>query len=67
MATKKKRKKTYVYMQITKDEYEFPILTCDSLDELAERTGIRKNTIASTICKWEKGIHKKSGFIRVSI
>lgn len=35
-----------VYMAVTKDKYEFPIIICDTIPELAEKTGVKVNTIA---------------------
>ena len=35
-----------VYMAVTKDRYEFPIIICDTIPELSEKTGVKVNTIA---------------------
>lgn len=35
-----------VYIAVTKDKYEFPVIICDTIPELAEKTGVKVNTIA---------------------
>ena len=40
----------YVYMKVTRDEYEFPIAIADSVTELAEILGVAPMTISSAIC-----------------
>ena len=43
--------KKKLWMFVTKDEYELPLMVCDSVDELAKRLGKRPNTIYSAISK----------------
>lgn len=40
-----------VYMMITDDKYELPIYVTDSIKELADLTGVNRNTISSDIFK----------------
>ena len=40
----------HVYMQVTRDKYEFPLIIADSLTELSRKTGTSKVTISAAIC-----------------
>lgn len=44
-----------LYMQVTKDEYEFPIHIANSVKELAEITGMKEKSLASMISRGYKG------------
>lgn len=60
-------KKDRVYMMVTMDKYELPILVAESVRELAERSGTSENVIRSQISKHKHGIIKRSKFICVEI
>ena len=55
----------YLYMVVTSDEYELPLMVCDSARELAEKTGTTKNNVISCIYKQEHGKIKNSRYRRV--
>lgn len=38
-----------VYMKVTKDKYELPLIIADSVKELAERLNINPNNISSSL------------------
>ena len=38
-----------LYLKVTNDRLQLPLLICDSLDELSDKTGISKNTLLSSI------------------
>jgi len=40
-----------LWMKVTEDEYELPVLICDSVVELAELVGCTPNNIYSCISK----------------
>ena len=54
-----------LYLMVTSDEYELPIIVTDSVDELAEKTGRSKNTIQSEISHYLSGRYKHSPFRRI--
>ena len=43
------RKKEYLWLQVSNDEYELPINIADTCEELAEMCGVRENAIYSAI------------------
>lgn len=63
---KYKRKQKYLYLMVTKDEYEFPVAIADTPKELAAMTGFSANTIRSSITHGEQGVFN-SKFKRVEI
>lgn len=50
-----------LYMKVTKDEYELPLMVEDSLDEFARRLGTTKGSILSALS------HKHRGWARVKV
>ena len=56
-----------IYMMVTRDEYELPILITDSIDELAEKTGKSKNSILSSISHYLSGRYPYSPYRRIEI
>lgn len=55
-----------VYMQISKDEYEFPLAIADSIQELAEIIGKSPATIGSYISRCKKS-GRKCRYIKINI
>ncbi|MCQ2106530.1 MAG: hypothetical protein MJZ26_12150 [Fibrobacter sp.] len=55
-----------LYMEVSKDEYELPLVVTDSVRELAEITGVKESTISSTICLARKR-GSKSRFVKVEV
>lgn len=51
--------KDYIYMMVSNDKYQLPICVADSAQELAEKVGVKKGTIYSSVLQWEKGKNKK--------
>ena len=47
--------KPRLYMQVTKDEYELPIVVADSADELGEIVGKSGNSILSLLSRGTAG------------
>lgn len=56
-----------IWMEITKDEYELPIVVADSRKELAEMVGVEPSYISSHIGHYKRGRLKKPRFIVVEI
>lgn len=46
-----KNGKGYLYLEVTRDAYEFPILICDTLSELAEKAGVAKESISRQLAR----------------
>lgn len=57
----------YIYMKVTSDKYELPLVIANSVAELAWMTGVSENTIKSAISHVESGRRKKSAYVRVKI
>jgi hypothetical protein len=55
-----------VYMVVTNDKYELPVLVADSIAELARMAGVKPSLISSAICHAKKKGHK-SIYVRVSM
>jgi hypothetical protein len=53
-------------MLVTFDEYEYPLIVTESLDELAEKCKCTKNAISSAICHSRKN-GGKSRFVKVVV
>lgn len=51
------RRKNAVYMLVTQDKYELPLVVADSVAELARLTGQKRSSVASAITH-----AKKKGF-----
>lgn len=46
-----------LYMAVTNDEYELPIFVCDTAQELADKLGVKMNTVYVMLGRESK--HKK--------
>ena len=55
-----------IWMKVSNDEYEFPVLIADSQKELAMMCGIHRSSISSAIGKARKKGHK-SQYVKVEI
>lgn len=51
------RRKKAVYMLVTQDKYELPLVVADTVTELARLTGVKRNVISSAMSH-----AKKKGF-----
>lgn len=50
-----------LYMKVTKDEYELPLIVEDSPTKLAERLGLKVGSVTSMVSK------NRSGFVKVEV
>lgn len=50
-----------LYLRVTRDKYELPEAVADSIKELSEMTGIKRNSIRSLLS------HNRKGWCRVEI
>ena len=60
-------KSNCLYMEVTKDGYEFPIYICDSIKELSRLSGASENNIKSCLSKVKSGVLKKCRFVKVEL
>ena len=57
----------YVYMLVSNDKYEFPLIIADSAFELARRIGVKERTISSAICHHKERPEGKCRYHKVDI
>ena len=56
-----------IWMEVTKDKYELPVVVADDAYKLAELTGASVNNIRSTASKYAHGEIRRSRFVRVEM
>ena len=56
-----------IWMKVTLYEYEFPLLVCDSIKTLADKSGVKIDTIRSKISKYEHGLIPRTQYRKVVI
>lgn len=56
----------FVYMQVTKDEYELPLAVADSIPKLAEMVGVKTQSIYDSM-KNAKKYGRKTPYKKVDI
>jgi len=59
------KRKRYLYMIVTQDEFDLPIAVSESPSEIARIAGTTSNNVMSIACNAEKGIIKRSKYRRV--
>ena len=47
-----------LYLIVTRDEYRLPLIVCDSIEEMAVRTGMKYTTL---LAAFSKVYHKRVG------
>ena len=52
-------------MEVTPDEYEFPVRMADSAEELARICGVSYGTVVSCVSRRESGERKGGKYVRV--
>ena len=58
-------KRRHLYLKVTNDKYELPLFVADGAKELADREGVKVNTIYSSISHYERGDTKYTPYRRV--
>lgn len=58
--------KKYLYMKVTRDEFELPVAVADSVAELAKMLGIKPNTVSRSLSR-QKCHGRKSCYRKVEI
>lgn len=57
----------YIYMLVTEDKYELPVMVASSASQLAKMCGVTANTVLAMAWRHDKGIHKRSKYVRVKL
>jgi hypothetical protein len=56
-----------LYMKVTEDEYELPLIVTPYVSELAEKCGVTRNSIESEISRYYQGKIKSCRYRRVDV
>lgn len=56
-----------LWMKVTKDDYELPLIVCSTLTELANRCGVSKGDISQAISKYTAGKIRHTAYRRVEV
>lgn len=59
--------KRNLYLKVTNDKYELPLIVAEGAKELAEIEGVKVNTIYSSISHYERGDTKFTPYRRVRL
>ena len=54
-----------LYMAVTADKYELPLIVEDSISKLAKKTGVSVSTVKSSIDRNQSGTRRGMKFIQV--
>lgn len=60
-------KQRTVYMKVTDDEYELPVAIANTMKELAQILGVKKDTISGYISRYNRGLASHSAYRKVEI
>lgn len=64
---RRKSEPEYVYMLVTADKYELPMLLASSAAELAKMCGVSKNTVFVEAWRYEQRMRERSRYVRVKL
>ena len=56
-----------IWMQVTRDELELPVIIADNAEELARKVGVRATTIISSVKRYEEGKYKTCRYRKVEL
>ena len=56
-----------LYLEVTPDEYELPLVVTDSPSKFAKICGVCPNTVSSSCSLHQKGIYKRTRFVSVEV
>lgn len=56
-----------VYIAVTPDEYEMPLIVADNLKEMSRKSGIKKDVISSAIYHESNGKRLGIKFIKIEV
>jgi len=56
-----------IWMEVSKDRYELPVVVADSCAELARRCGVKKNSIFMHVSRCRRGQIRQQRFVKVEV
>lgn len=56
-----------IWMEVTQDEFELPVLIALSASELARKAGTSRTNVSSSACRNKRGKLKRTRFLKVEI
>ena len=65
MAQRKRREKPSIWIKVSADKYEFPVLICDTAEELAKADGTNVKNVRSIVYKGIENPSRKTKYRRI--
>lgn len=56
-----------IWMMVTLDKYELPLIVADSASELAKKVGVDKNTVMAAVSHVKNGRKNRSRYVKVEV
>ena len=56
-----------IWMAVTADKYELPLVVCDTARELAEKCGVSKETVKTAAYRGRNGKRSDRKYVRVIV
>lgn len=56
-----------VYMEVTSDEYELPLIVCDNVEALSKKCNVTPSAIHSALSRFKRGDFKTCRYRKVEI
>ena len=60
-------KREFLWLAVTPDRYELPIMVCDTAEELGQKYGLSRNSIISNVKRKADGTRSGRKFVKVRI
>ena len=60
-------KREFLWLAVTPDAYELPIMVCDTAEELGQKYGLSRNSIISNVKRKADGTRSGRKFVKVRI
>lgn len=58
---------TTIWMKVTKDKYEFPIVIADTCTELADKSGVSISTVFKNMNRKRKNLNIPREYVKVEV
>lgn len=62
-----RKRVNYLWLAVTPDQYELPLVVCDTIDELAARFNVSTENVQSLISKNSSGKRSGRKFVKVRV
>ena len=62
-----RKRVNYLWLAVTPDQYELPLVVCDTADELAARFNVSTENVQSLISKNSSGKRSGRKFVKVRV